>query len=190
MVLLDPSFSLSLLTVADPRITIGDYTYSDGRPYLIVYQDTDRITIGKFCSFAYEVTVFGGGEHRVDWLSTYPLRIAFRDNMAGKDGHPTSKGPTSIGNDVYVGYRAVILSGVSIGDGSVVGAGSVVTSDISPYTIAAGNPAKAIKLRFAEDIIQELERIAWWDWSIEKIKEAIPFLSSNDVDGLIEFAHR
>ena len=186
--LLDLSFSTSLLTVADPRIHVGDYTYADGRPYLIVYNPLDRIWIGKFCSFAYEVTIFGGGEHRKDWVTTYPMRIAFGDPQAKQDGHPCSKGPVVIDNDVYIGYRAIIISGVSIGNGAVIGAGSVVTSSIPSYAIAAGNPAEVIKFRFPEKQIQELEQIAWWDWPIEEIKKAIPYLCSHHIEEFIEYA--
>ena len=189
---LDPSFTLPPLTVTDPRICIGDYTYADGRPYLIVYNPSDRIWIGKFCSLAYEITIFGGGNHRADWVSQYPMRVAFKLDGAGEDGHPCSNGPVIIDNDVYIGYRAIIMSGASIRNGAVVGAGSVVTSSscVPPYSIVAGNPAKVIKFRFSEDIIQELEQIAWWNWPIEEIKKAIPYLSSHRIDDFIEYSNK
>lgn len=171
------------LTVTDPRISIGRFTY--GKPQWMLWNANERISIGSFCSLANECTIFGGGEHRSDWVTTFPLRIAFGDPMAGKDGHPTSKGETRIGNDVYIGYRAMILSGVTIRDGAVIGAGAVVTKDVPPYAVVAGVPAKVVKMRFSDEIIERLLKLRWWEWELEKIKENMSMLCSSNIEGFL-----
>ena len=173
---------MPLLKSKSPNITVGRYTY--GGPRLITHADSDRISIGSFCSIAENVAIFGGGEHRTDWITTYPLRIAFDLPGAWKDGHPATKGETRIGNDVWIGYGALILSGIAIGDGAVIAAGSVVTKDVPPYGIVGGNPAKLIKHRFESGKVEELLRIKWWDWPLEKIIANVHILCSSDIDGL------
>ena len=168
------------LLSSDPRITIGKYTY--GNPHFKIWGKEERIEIGAFCSIAEEVAIFAGGEHRTEWLTTFPLRIAFGDDLAGIDGHPYTKGHTKIGNDVWIGFRAIILSGVQIGDGAVIGAGAVVTKNVEPYSIVAGNPAKLIKRRFNADEIKKLLEIKWWNWDIEKIKSNVSILSSKNLN--------
>ena len=101
-------------------------------------------------------------------------------------GHPATKGNVIIGNDVWIGYKATIMSGVTIGDGAVIGACSVVTKDVKPYEIVAGNPAKVIRKRFSDEIIIQLLKIAWWNWPIEKIKAEIEFLCNNNIEKFIE----
>lgn len=165
-----------------PNISVGHYTY--GHPKFITYTNKDFITIGSFCSIADDVVIFGGGEHRTDWITTYPLRIVFKLPFANEDGHPHTKGETRIGNDVWIGYRAIILSGVTIGDGAVIGAGSVVTKDVPPYVIVAGNPARVVKHRFDERFINELMAAKWWFWPIEKIIKNVDVLCGNDVERL------
>lgn len=167
------------LIPTDARVSVGRFTY--GNPQLMLWDDLDRIRIGSFCSIANEVAIFGGGEHRTDWVATYPLRIAFGDSLAGKDGHPASKGETKIGNDVWIGFRAMVLSGVTVGDGSVIGAGAVVATDVPPYAIVVGNPAKVIRYRFSMEEIQKLLSLRWWDWDIDKIKSHVPILCSTKV---------
>jgi acetyltransferase-like isoleucine patch superfamily enzyme len=163
---------------------IGKYTY--GNPHFKIWGEEERIEIGAFCSIAEEVVIFGGGEHRTEWASTFPLRIAFEDRLAGIDGHPTSKGTTKIGSDVWIGFRSIILSGVTIGDGAVIGAGSVVSRDVMPYAIVAGNPAKLIRYRFNEDCIKKLLDLKWWEWDTNKIQENISILSSNNLNSLFQ----
>jgi len=172
------------LLSSDPRIIIGQYTY--GNPHFKIWGEEERIEIGAFCSIAEEVAIFGGGEHRTDWATTFPLRIAFNDRLAGIDGHPSSKGATKIGNDVWIGFRSIILSGVTIGDGAVIGAGAVVSRDILPYAIVAGNPARFVRYRFSEDYIKELLDLKWWEWDIDKIKENVSLLSSNNLNLLLQ----
>ena len=158
----------------DPRVSIGCGTY--GNPKLLLWLPNEAIKIGKYCSIAEEVTIFGGGEHRTDWVTTYPLRIAFDHPLAERDGHPATKGATIIGNDVWIGYRSTILSGVEIGDGSIIAAGSIVTKSFRPYSIIGGNPAKLIRRRFNYFTRQKLKRLEWWNWSKDKIKENMAFL--------------
>jgi acetyltransferase-like isoleucine patch superfamily enzyme len=161
----------------DPRVRVGDYTYGD--PEFLLWDDSERIEIGKFCSIADNVTIFSGGEHRQDWISTYPFRIAFGLEGQNKDGHPQSKGPTIIENDVWIGFGAVILSGVTVGNGAIIGARSVVTKDVPAYHVVGGNPAKVIRQRFSDVKIEKLLRMAWWDWPLERILKAVPILCSD-----------
>jgi len=152
------------------NITIGDHTYVDnahGQSKIICFRESDTVIIGKFCSIASNVRIFGGGEHNTTLISTYPFKKFFQN--VDTDPNVISKGPTIIGNDVWIGMNAIILSGVTIGDGAVIGAGSVVTKEVPPYAIVAGNPAILIRNRFTEDQIEKLLRIKWWNWSLEKI---------------------
>jgi acetyltransferase-like isoleucine patch superfamily enzyme len=126
-----------------------------------------------------------GGEHRSDWLTTYPF-TALCAQANCFSGHPKTKGDVLIGNDVWIGNSALILSGVKIGDGAVIGARSVITKDVAPYSIFAGNPAKFYRFRFDEEKIAELLKISWWEWPFEKIMQAWPLLLSNKIDEFIQ----
>ena len=163
----------------DPRVSVGRFTY--GNPKLMLWTEYERIDIGSFCSIADNVTIFAGGEHNTNWVTTYPLRIAFGHQHAEVDGHPHTKGNTTIGNDVWIGYGATILSGVDIGDGAVIGAGAVVVKDVPPYAVAVGNPARLIRYRFDLEMITKLREISWWNWPLEKIKENISILCSANI---------
>jgi acetyltransferase-like isoleucine patch superfamily enzyme len=151
--------------ISKGNITIGDQTY--GHLNIICFKDSDTVRIGKYCSIASNVFIFGGGEHNTELISTFPFKNFFQNFEI--DPNVTTKGPVIIGNDVWIGTNAIILSGISIGDGAVIGAGSVVTKDVPPYTIVAGNPAKIIKYRFTDDQIKKLLKISWWNWPLEKI---------------------
>lgn len=180
--------------IKNPNIIIGDFTYYDDleNPYnfeknVLYHFDFigDKLIIGKFCAIASNVKfIMNGANHPLNYFTTYPFAI-FGDgweNTMSVEG--TSKGDTIIGNDVWLGYNALIMPGVKIGDGAIIGANSVVTKDVEPYTIVGGNPAKLIRKRFADDVINLLLKLKWWDWSIEKITENIPLLASNDIESL------
>lgn len=166
---------------------IGDFTY--GRPKIFHWGEKAKLKIGKFSSISSDVKIFLGGNHRYDWITTYPFSARelaeIWPEAIGIDGHPATKGDVIIGNDVWIGYGAIILSGVKIGDGAVIGASAVVTRNVSPYSIVAGNPAREIKKRFSDDAIKKLLEIKWWDWSDEKIKKNIKILCSKNVVELI-----
>ena len=146
----------------DRRVVIGDYTYGITEETVLLFKKSDRVTIGKYCSIAYGVKIIASGEHYYGRAANYP----FRARCLGDDGESetSSKGEVRIGNDVWMGARAIVLSGVTIGDGAVIGAGAVVTSDIPPYAIAVGVPARVLRYRFSKSQIQDLLQIQWWDW--------------------------
>jgi acetyltransferase-like isoleucine patch superfamily enzyme len=145
----------------------------------------ENVYIGSFVSIGVDVVLQDGGSHHTDWVTTFPLRARLGLPGAYEDGHPRSKGHTVIGNDVWIGRGARVLSGVAIGDGAVVGAYSVVTKDVPPYAIVGGNPAREIRKRFSEEQVAALLDIAWWDWPMEKIVESVSELSDPDVEGFI-----
>ncbi len=175
------------LESADPRISVGRFTY--GNPAFKLWREQDIIEIGSFCSIAENVTIFGGGEHNSNWVTTFPLRFAYGDSLAGKDGHPATKGKTRIGNDVWIGYGATILSGVTINDGAVIGACALVSKDVLPYSIVGGNPARLLKYRFTEEQILELLKIQWWNWPHNRLINFISLLSSKNIDHFINVAN-
>lgn len=147
------------------------------------------LRIGQFCSFAYGCHVILGGEHRADFVSTYRFGAypPFKEDFSHlARGTATTKGGVTIGNDVWIGHQALILSGVELGDGVIVGAGSVVRNSAPPYAIVAGNPARVAGFRFPKDQIEALLRISWWDWPLERIAASIPLLMSDDVAAFID----
>ena len=163
-------------------ITVGDYTY--GKPKVKKYAGNMKLKIGKFCSIANDVIFLLGGEHRADWISTYPFNFLVKDFSYIK-GHPKIKGDINVGNDVWIGHGVKILSGVNIGDGAVIGANTLVTKDVPNYAIVAGNPAQIIHYRFDEDTIKKLEKIKWWNFKEDKLVKIIPLLQNNDINGLL-----
>lgn len=165
---------------------IGKYTY--GNIKIMNAGEGGKLHVGNFCSIAGGVTVLLGGNHRIDWVSTYPFPASpeFANDAKNIKDYSTSKGDVVIGNDVQLGHDALVLSGVKIGDGAVVGARSVVTKDVEPYAIVAGNPAKLIRFRFSEKQIAKLLEIKWWNWSVEKIKKNIEILCDSKIDEFIK----
>ena len=163
------------------KYEIGDWTY--GKPRIRSWREGATFKIGRFCSIADGVTILIGGEHRVDWVTTFPVNILF--GVEKVPGLPRTKGDVVIGNDVWIGQDALILSGVQIGNGAVIAARSVVKEDVLPYSIVAGNPAQLIKFRFSKSVIRDLLNIAWWNWPLPKLEEAWPLLLSSDIKAFI-----
>ena len=167
------------------RFPVGRGTY--GEPKVLHWADEPSLRIGSFCSLAREVTILLDGNHRTDWITTFPF-TKFRESARDIEGVIRTSIGVVIGNDVWIGYGATILSGVTIGDGAVVAAGAVVTRDVPPYGIVGGVPAKLIRHRFPEETVRLLLQIAWWDWPDADIDLAMPLLLSGDVAGLSRFA--
>ena len=162
----DKTFSWSGVSVSIGRCTYGITAAS------IISWGSGTLSIGRYCSVANGVSFFLGGEHRTDVITTYPFghTSSHGGRLIKFDGHPKSKGPISISHDVWIGNSAKVLSGVSIGTGAVIGAGSVVTKSVGPYEIWAGNPARQFKTRFTSDVIDALLLISWWDWPFNLIE--------------------
>ncbi len=182
-------------TVSNPNIIIGDYTYyddpedSENFERNVLYHFPfigDKLIIGKFCALAKGVKfIMNGANHKMSGFSTYPFQIFGNGwEKVIKSNELPFKGDTVVGNDVWIGYESVIMPGVNIGDGAIVAAKSVVVSNVPPYTIVGGNPAKPIKQRFSSEIINSLLEISWWNWSIEKISRNLEKIVSCDIDDL------
>jgi acetyltransferase-like isoleucine patch superfamily enzyme len=177
---------------AEERLVLGHRTYAHGTPRVIAYRGDEHheVRVGSYCSIAEDVQIFVGGQHHPEWVTTFPFRAAF--NMPGKfeDGQPVSRGPVTIGNDVWVGLGALILSGVTVGDGAVIAANAVVTKDVRPYAVVGGNPAREIRRRFRDDQVDGLLEAGWWDWPEAELLSIVPILCSENVDALLEYAAR
>ncbi len=163
--------------------SIGRFTY--GEPLVLEWGEGTTLEIGSFCSISSNVTILLGGNHRGDWITTFPFNMIFEEFGQIK-GHPSSNGDVIIGNDVWIALNTLILSGVTIGDGAIIAANSVVTKDIEPYTVVGGNPAKKIKNRFDDKTIENLLKIKWWNWDLEKIKSTVPLMLSSDTESFLD----
>ena len=175
-------------TIKNPNIIVGDFTYfsdTDFEKHVLHHYDFngDKLIIGKFCQIASGVTfIMNGANHQMNAASTYPFYImGWRQTPPTPEDLPL-KGDTIIGNDVWIGQNATILSGVHIGDGAIIGLGSIVGHDVDPYTIVAGNPAKPIKKRFDNEMIELLLRLQWWDKDINEIQQLIPLLTDSNIE--------
>jgi virginiamycin A acetyltransferase len=178
------------------NIIVGDYTYFDDRRYgpdkfeeynvLYNYDFAKvKLIIGKFCAIAAETRFIMTGDHKLDAISTYPFPIFGHGWETAFDiFNLPVKGDIRVGNDVWFGYDSLIKGGVTIGDGAIIAARAVVVKDVPPYSIVAGNPAKVVKMRFDDKIIERLLQIAWWDWPIEKINQNLKLICSLDIDRL------
>jgi len=162
-------------------LVIGRHSYAPPGFVQIVAGDTAKVIIGNWCSLATDVEIMPGGNHRIDTVTSYPIQRRYGLAGAEQSGQPWSKGDVVIGNDVWIGRGAKILGGVSIGDGAVIAAFSVVSKSVAPYTIVAGVPARVIRRRFAPEIAESLQRIRWWDWSDALVLERIDELTSDDL---------
>lgn len=170
------------------NFSIGAYSY--GRPKVRFPESGRRLTIGRYCSIADKVEILLGGDHRLDWVSTYPF-AAMAGLWPGADApvdYHSSRGDVVIGHDVWLGSGCMILSGVTVGHGAVVAAHAVVTRDVPPYAVVAGNPAKIVRRRFDEATIAGLIEAAWWDLPPEAVCRLVPLLNSGRADELIAAA--
>ncbi len=185
--------------ITNPNIEIGDYTmYNDFAHNPCDFQKNnvlyhysvnhDRLVIGKFCSIACGAKfIFTSANHSLKSLSTYPFPIFFEEwdlDVTNITDAWDNKGNIIIGNDVWIGYEAIILSGVTIGDGAIIGTHAVVTKDVPPYTIVGGVPAKPIRKRFDDKTIARLLELKWWDWPEERIKANLEIIQSGRIDEL------
>lgn len=184
--------------VKDPSIIIGDFTFyhdfvNDPRDFEknnVLYHypiNHDKLIIGKFCSIACGTKfLFNGANHTLKSLSTYPFPIFYEEWSHGiwADKSWDNKGDIKIGNDVWIGYDAIIMAGVTIGDGAIIATRAVVTKDVPPYTIVGGVPAKIIRKRFSDEVIEELLKQKWWDLPNEEILKRIKYIQTGDIEGL------
>jgi virginiamycin A acetyltransferase len=179
--------------ITNPNIIVGDYTYYDDFADVHNFEKNvkyhfdfigDQLIIGKFCMIASDVTfIMNGANHLTDAISTYPFAIfrnGWENAMEGKS-YPT-KGNTVIGNDVWIGHRATIMPGVTVGDGAIIATNATVVKDVAPYSIVGGNPATEIKKRFSDDKIEQLLKLEWWHWPLEKITKNLQWLTGNEID--------
>ena len=167
-------------------IIVGKYSYGHQDSLTHQWGEGTKVIIGSYCSIGAKVEFFLGGNHRTDWFTTFPfghIHTNVFNNSTG-EGHPTTNGDIVIGNDVWIGMGAKIMSGVRVGDGAVVAANSVVVKDVPEYTIVGGNPAKIIKKRFSDEIVEILLNIKWWEWDEKKINQNIDVLCSSNIDKL------
>lgn len=183
--------------VTHPNIRVGRFSYYSGyyhghsfddcARFLLPDEGADKLIIGSFCSIGSGAAfVMAGNQgHRNDWISTFPFFwmpevAAFEGALNGYQ----PAGDTVIGNDVWIGSEAIVMPGITVGDGAVIGTRSVVTRDVAPYTIVGGNPAKAIRQRFDADTVDRLLELRWWDWPEGPLREAMPILCSGDINRL------
>lgn len=185
--------------ISSPNIMVGDYTmYNDFVQDPVLFEKNnvlyhypinhDKLVIGKFCSIACGARfLFNSSNHRMNALSTYPFPLFFEEwGLDQKDVTDSwdNKGDIVVGNDVWIGYEAVILAGVTIGDGAIIGTRALVTKDVPPYTVVGGVPARPIKKRFSDETVSELLEIKWWDWPKEKIADNIETIKSGSIEKL------
>lgn len=180
----------------NPNIIIGDFTYyddpedSENFERNVLYHFPfigDKLIMGKFCAIARGVQfIMNGANHNMAGFSTFPFYIFGNgwETAQPQAGDLPYKGDTVIGNDVWMGYQALIMPGVKIGNGAIISSRSVVTSDVPAYSIVGGNPARVIRQRFTDETISRLEKLAWWDWPVEKITQNLPAIISADIEAL------
>lgn len=186
--------------IKDTQIEVGDYTiYNDfvANPLLFEKNNVlyhypilrEKLIIGKFCSIACGTKfLFNCANHSLKSLSTYTFPLFYEEWELEKSNITTAwdnKGNIVIGNDVWIGYEAVIMAGVHIGDGAIIAARAVVTKDVPPYTIVGGTPAKEIRKRFDAEVIEQLLIQKWWDWSTDKIHQCLPYIAEGKLDELL-----
>lgn len=180
--------------ITNPQIIVGDYTYYDDPEdiynfeknvlYLFEFMQ-DKLIIGKFCQIAAGVRfLMNASNHAMNGISTYPFKVFGGTWHSAAENVAESKGDTIIGNDVWIGNSATIMPGTKIGHGAIIGTNALVTKDIEPYAIFGGNPAKLIRKRFNEEIIEFLLHIQWWDWHMDKIVSNLKAITEGNLETL------
>lgn len=183
-------------TVKHPNISVGKFSYYSGYHHkhdfveCVRYlhdkrKDVDKLIIGSYCSIGSGAVFMMAGNqgHRKDWMSTFPFYFQANIFKEAKNGFETT-GDTVIGNDVWIGTEAMIMSGVTIGDGAIIAARALVAKDVEPYTVVGGNPSEVIKKRFDDKEIEQLLTMKWWNWKEERVKEVMPLICSPSIEGL------
>jgi virginiamycin A acetyltransferase len=183
--------------ITNPRIIVGEYTIhhdfkdpTDFETENVLYlkaENHDKLIIGKYCSIAFGTRfIMNGANHKLSSFATFPFPVVAEDwglDM-GREEAWDQEGDTVIGNDVWIGFESVIMPGIHVGDGAIVAARALVTDDVPPYTIVGGMPARKIKKRFGDDIINLLLELKWWDWDVQKVKENVLPLMNGDIKTL------
>jgi virginiamycin A acetyltransferase len=181
--------------VTSPLIEVGEYTYYDDpvdptafeTKNVLYHYGPDRLVIGKYCALGEGTTfIMNGANHRMDGLSTFPFPIMgepWSEHFDLLTGLP-SRGDTVVGNDVWFGYRTMVMPGVRIGHGAVIASGAVVVDDVPDYGIVGGNPARLIRARYSPTDVERLLDLAWWDWPADYVGEHVRTIMSGDIDGL------
>ncbi len=173
--------------IGNSPIIIGRFTYGFENIKVRQWNEGAALNIGSFCSIAKDVTIFLGGNHRIDWISTFPFGKIFQSELGGEGitGHPSTKGDVIIGSDVWIGSGTTIMSGINIGHGAVIAANSCVVTDVEPYSVFGGNPAKFLKHRFDKQTIDFLLRLKWWDLPVPTIRNISTKLCSKPSPDLL-----
>ena len=183
------------LHFSSDRIIVGEHTY--GTPTILLHESDNKLIIGKYCSIANGVEFLMGGMHHGEFISTYPWYNNYPNFQRwNREGIPDAAWcdrpvkDTVVGNDVWLGRSALIMPGVSIGDGAIIGSRTVVSKDVPPYAVVVGAPMRIIRYRFTEEQIAALLAIKWWDWSEEKIQRFLPLIASDNIDAFIAEAEK
>jgi acetyltransferase-like isoleucine patch superfamily enzyme len=184
---LDPSLPRHGV-IGNSKLYFGRFVYGIQCLTIREWGEGASFRMGSFCSIAPNITVFLGGNHRTDWITTFPFGHVYPEQLGGThiQGHPTSKGDIVVGNDVWIGFNSTIMSGVTIGNGAVISANATVVKDVEPYAIVGGNPAKHIKFRFEPEIRELLEQLRWWDLPVEEIRVIAEKLSTQPTVELLQ----
>lgn len=183
--------------IKNPNIEVGDFTYYDDFENVDNFEKNvkyhfdfigDKLIIGKFCMIASDVKfIMNGANHLTDSISSYPFAVfgnGWENAMEGKT-YP-HKGNTIVGNDVWIGYNATIMAGVTIGDGAIIAANATVVKDVPAYSIVGGNPAQIIRKRFPDEIISKLLTIKWWNWDVDRITRNVQHLTAGNIEDLVD----
>ncbi len=170
-----------------PNYSIGTGSY--GLPIVHDYHEGSTLKIGNYCSIADNVQIFLGGQHRIDWVSSYPFSQFYQMDSEFNKNTSVSRGDVIIGSDVWLCANCTILSGVTIGHGAVIANGAVISRDVEPYAVMAGNPAKLIKWRFDEPIRADLLESKWWEWPEDEVKSILNILCTSDLSNFIDYAN-